>query len=220
LNEDGKGRRSEEMKVWAIISVTALMLLSGCATPQQNQISVYEAIIQKDEEAVRRWARKAKDINQRWNMDVDWIFSATPLQLAAAYGTVPICETLLRKGAKMEPEDEFGTKASALSIACGKRRLEIAKFLIERGAKLDHQDEKGTTALMHTSASGGSHAHNSEDIQAPYDTVAEPFVRLLLSKKANPLIKDNIGLIARDHASQFKFWKVVRLLDAAAAKRD
>jgi ankyrin repeat protein len=71
----------------------------------------------------------------------------TPLQMAAAFGTVAAVDVLIRKGASLHNtgrRDGF----TALHEASIEGNIEIAKYLLSLGAGIDAATPDGTTPLM------------------------------------------------------------------------
>jgi hypothetical protein len=82
------------------------------------------------------------------------------------------------------------------------RELNAARLLIEAGASVKQRNESGTTALIEAAALRGAGAFD--------------FVKLLLSRGADPDAKDNKGVSARDVAHEFGAPQVFALINERA----
>jgi hypothetical protein len=89
-----------------------------------------------------------------------------------------------------------------LLYAVRNRELNAARLLIEAGADVKHRNESGTTALIEAASLGGPDALD--------------FVKLLLSRGADPDAQDNKGVSARDVAHQFGARQVLALINERA----
>ena len=107
----------------------------------------------------------------------------TPLALACRYGSLPIVRLLLKSGA----DANCKTSVPAIEVACDYGYLEIVKALVESGAdpntpRLIHQTTPLSLAFYSFTVS------KARRIVEPTG-IDETFVRLLLSKSANPNVR-------------------------------
>lgn len=112
----------------------------------------------------------------------------TSLCLAAMEASSARVATLLSKGLPVDSEDKYGH--TALMRAAEYGRGSTVSLLLEKGAEVNYQSSvDGFTALMMAAAYG---LNGKEDM-----------VSLLLSKGANPELKNKEGNTALDKAKQF-----------------
>ncbi len=76
----------------------------------------------------------------------------TPLQYAAAGGSLPIIELLLSKGAEIEVKNSAGQTPLLYAVYYGHK--EAAEFLLAKGAQFTHQDIFGRNPLHYAARNG------------------------------------------------------------------
>jgi hypothetical protein len=127
----------------------------------------------------------------------------SPVFAAAKQGDRQLIKELRRHGANLDAASaERGMDADTpLLYAVRYRELSAARLLIEAGADVKHPSRSGTTALIEAAALGPD---------------ALDFVKLLLSRGADPDAKDAKGVSARDVAHEFGGPQVLALINKAA----
>jgi ankyrin len=151
-----------------------LLLLAAGGAGVAADLSLVEAVAQKDMEAARSLLRQNPDVNAaqpdgstalhwaaHWdaldmteqliragaNVNASNDYGATPLSLACTNGNAPIVERLLAAGAN--PNTALPSGETALMRCAHTGRPEAVRSLLERGADGKARDnEKGQTALM------------------------------------------------------------------------
>lgn len=158
-----------------------------------GQKQIVQAVIEGDEEKVRQALLKQESPNQTAN-------NGQPLLVVAVRaGHIPVVETLLKGGARVDAVDPEGY--SALMRTAEKGDVDIAEILLRRNASTRVQNRQGQTALM--IASGRGYAE---------------IVRLLLDKKAEPNSRDFTGRTALAYARQNNRGSIEVMLRKAGAK--
>jgi hypothetical protein len=117
----------------------------------------------------------------------------TPLMMAALKGHAALAARLLERGAAINRDGW-----SPLHYAATGPDPSIVRLLVERGARLDSRSPNGTTPLMMAAQYG------------PEDTVL-----LLLARRADPGLRNDLGLGAADFARRGGRDKLAARLDAA-----
>jgi hypothetical protein len=128
----------------------------------------------------------------------------SPVFAAAKRGDRRLLEDLKRHGANLNAASaERGMQGETpLLYAVSQRDWSAARLLIEAGADVKQGDEDGTTALIEVAALGGPEALD--------------FVKLLLSRGADPDAKNHKGVSARDVAHEFGAPQVLALINERA----
>ena len=117
----------------------------------------------------------------------------TPLQIAAANGTIDVVRVLLEHGANVGAQDSEGITALHLAAYCralimrNKGDVDIVRVLLEHGANVGAQDSEGRTAL-----------HIAADSRSPLmgDRAGFDIARVLLEHGANVGAQDSEGSTA------------------------
>lgn len=109
---------------------------------------------------------------------------------------------LIKAGADLNMQDHHG--GTALIYACLFSHVELAMTLIRAGAKLDLQDNSQSTALH----------------RAAWRSATKDVVEALLNAGADPRLKDDAGLTARQYVSDWNQGYYYDLLEAEEKKRD
>ena len=175
------------------MTVPAGVALAQSGSDLLGQKQIVKAVVEGDEEKVRQALLKQESPNQSAN-------NGQPLLIVAARaGHIPVVETLLKGGARVDAVDPEGY--SALMRAAEKGDVEIADILLRRNASVRGQNRQGQTALM--IASGRGYAE---------------IVRLLLEKKAEPNSRDFTGRTALSYARQNNRGSAEAMLRKAGAK--
>jgi len=117
----------------------------------------------------------------------------TPLMMAALKGRATLAQRLLERGAAV---NRAGW--SPLHYAATGPDPSIVQTLIERGATLDARSPNGTTPLMMAAQYG-----------------PEAAAQLLLARKADPTLRNDLNLSAADFARKAGREKLAAQLDAA-----
>jgi ankyrin repeat protein len=151
-----------------------------------------------------------------------------PLLLAAHAGLTNMVELLLHYGASLEILDCVGL--SALHWASKADHLETTRLLLSRGAEVDRFGSDEKTAL-HSAVLADQILmvelliDNGADVNIPEGTYGQTplilaarssfvgLVRLLLSKGANPRLRDREEMTALDWARSISFQEVIALLE-------
>jgi uncharacterized protein len=159
-----------KLAAWSISILTAVSYL---AVPADDS-RLADAVMRRDEEAVRLLLRNKADINGtqpdgttalHWavrdnNLDLAQLlirsgakvgvatrYGVTPIQLACASGNLPLIDTLLRAGADPNTTNQGGE--TALMTAARTGRADAVRLLLDRGANVDAKEKvRGQTALM------------------------------------------------------------------------
>ncbi|RMB61048.1 ankyrin repeat domain-containing protein [Dokdonia sinensis] len=116
----------------------------------------------------------------------------SPLILAAYHANFEVAKELLKNGASINEESNYG---SAIMAATVKGAIKIVQLLLEYGADPNVTDANGTTALL-------------------YATMFQQneIATLLLNYKADTSLKDNRGNTALDYAILMKNETLTNLL--------
>lgn len=157
-----------------------------------GQKQIVRAVLEGDEEKVRQALLKQESPNQTAN-------NGQPLLIVAVRaGHLPVVETLLKGGARIDAVDPEGF--SALMRATEKGDVDIAELLLRRNASTRVQNRQGQTVLMIAAARGQAE-----------------IVRLLLEKKAEPNSRDFTGRTALGYARQNNRGSIEAMLRKAGA---
>lgn len=177
----------------------AMAVPAGAAFAQASssdllgQKQIVRAVVEGDEEKVRQALLKQESPNQTAN-------NGQPLLIVAVRaGHIPVVETLLKGGARIDAVDPEGY--TALMRATEKGDVDIAELLLRRQASTRVQNRQGQTALM--IAAGRGYAE---------------IVRLLLEKKAEPNSRDFTGRSALGYAKQGNRTTIEAMLRQAGGK--
>jgi ankyrin repeat protein len=93
-------------------------------------------------------------------------FQITPLHLTTKYGNIIIIDRLLKKGADINAQDEFGNTPLFEAITNQRgNSFKTSKLLIERGAKVNIANKAGQTPLMLAASLSDEENSNSEQRQ-------------------------------------------------------
>ena len=109
-------------------------------------------------------------------------YEVTPLEYAAAYGTIEMVDFLVKNGALINYSRK---RSSPLNAASAQGRVDVITYFIEHGAEINFQDKQAITPLMCAAAQGELDA-----------------VKLLLSYGADIYIQDDRGGNAIDVAGE------------------
>jgi cytohesin len=132
-----------------LTTTIAAVLLVGCGPPKPPDISIHDAIIKGDIEAVKQHLAAGVDVNARGDSlgfeDIEW----TPLRGAAYGGDKEIAELLIAKGANVNAKGNHGQ--TPLHEAAFEGHKEVAELFIDNGAdvnaKIKLGEHKGQTPL-------------------------------------------------------------------------
>ena len=157
-------------------------------------ISFYEAAMNGRHDLVMQYIEKGTDVNQR---DSE---GRTALMYAAYNGHIEVLMRLISKGADVNLQDNYGR--TALMMAASGPFPQALKLLLDNGAMPDVADkDEHYTALMYAAAEG-----QLEN------------VKILLSFKANPALKDADGDDAITFAVKNGHKEVAEILRQAIKK--
>ena len=139
-----------------ILTTIAAVLVVGCGESQQSattpetkpepptakapDISIHDAVLDGDIEAVKQHIAAGTDVNA---IDDDW--GAPPLHLAADQGYKEIVELLIAKGADVNAKNKFGS--TPMHKAARRGQKEVNELLIDNGADVNAKNNRGRTAL-------------------------------------------------------------------------
>ena len=81
---------------------------------------------------------------------------STKLQVASAFGYVPLVQKLINEGHDVNEADKnYSNHKAALHYVSSENKPEVVKILIDAGADVNIKDDYTSTAPLHTSASNG-----------------------------------------------------------------
>ncbi len=167
-----------------ILLLTAAAMVAGAA--DTASVNLFQAVRNNDLAAIQSAIAKGADANVRDRR------GATPLMLAAAYGTPDAMKLLLDAGADVNAKSSFD--ATALLWAAGDAAK--VRLLVERGANVNATSKLGRTPLIAAAAHDG----------------ASGVVRLLIEKGAGIQAADSLGLTPLHSASLANDLETVKLL--------
>ena len=166
--------------------------------PLHDASALYYAVWSGNVETVRGLIERGADVHAK--VKVGGIFAATPLELAAALGDVPMVRALAAAGSDVNGLNDSGLPV--LTSAVMTNRVEVAKTLIALGANVNLVDELSMTPLMHA---------------ALVDYGDTEMVALLLAAGATKDLRSKDNHTARDLAGQQGHDAIMRLLDSPAS---
>jgi hypothetical protein len=108
-------------------------------TAKPPDISIHEAVLRGNIEAVKQHLTAGMDVDARFKQD------KTPLHLAAIVGHKEIAELLIAKGADVNEKNFAGQ--TPLHFAASARDKESAELLLDKGADVNAKDKNGKTPL-------------------------------------------------------------------------
>jgi serine/threonine-protein phosphatase 6 regulatory ankyrin repeat subunit B len=116
------------MRKLTITLVAALFMLLASAVDAQD---IFQLVSRGDVLAVNRLlARNPQLVRARENKR-----GLTPLHVAAAYGHLPVVQTLLKHGAEVNAKDHMGS--TPLFYAVGRDQISVARELLSHGADVN-----------------------------------------------------------------------------------
>jgi uncharacterized protein len=159
------------------------------------------------EEAMERAVQRGRSeivrilIDCGWNVNQVTGTGSSYLNDAALGGRIKVARLLIERGAYLEALNQNG--GTPLHDAAISGNTELIGLLLDRGAALDARElNSGATPLMLAASLGNTAA-----------------VSLLLSRGANPALTDKAGHTALSRAEENQNSDLVKLLEAAGAKR-
>ena len=123
-----------------LLTTIAAVVVVGCGPSEPPDISIHEAAMDGDIEAVKQHLAAGADVNAK-----DAILEETPLNIAATHGHKEIAELLIAEGADVNAKDEGGWTPLHLFATWGHK--EIIELLIAAGADVNAKDKDGRTPL-------------------------------------------------------------------------
>ena len=149
-------------------------IFTGLVVIDWSEIPLFQAISQKDNEAVKQLINSGFDVNTKDSR------KETALHVAAEHGNLEIVRFLLEKGAKVNAKDRDNRSPLLMLVensdAEETTNLEILRLLIAKGANVNARDEEKKTLLMS--------ACEDDNLEV---------VKMLLEAKADPNLKDEDG---------------------------
>ena len=119
------GRVLPGMKV--LISIVIGLLVVGCEPPKPPDISIHEAAMKGNIEAVKQHLAAGTDVNVKDNIGL------TPLHMAAGDGRKEVAELLIAKGAEVNMKNKYSK--TPLDWAIDFKHTETADLLRKHGGK-------------------------------------------------------------------------------------
>ena len=111
-----------------LITTIAAVLLVGCGEPPKPpDISIHEAAMKGNIEAVKQHLAAGTDVNVKDNIGL------TPLHMAAGDGRKEVAELLIAKGAEVNMKNKYSK--TPLDWAIDFKHTEIADLLRKHGGK-------------------------------------------------------------------------------------
>ena len=123
------------------VPAIALALFAGCSKPMPPEISLHDAALRGDVQAIRQHIRAGSDLDEREPGQ-----GTSPLIVAAAFDQVEAAKALIQGGADLNLKNNDG--ATALMTAAFFGRTEIVKALLAAGADKNARNNAGATALQ------------------------------------------------------------------------
>jgi len=121
-----------------LLTTIAAVLVVGCG-PSAPDISIHEAVIEGNIEAVKQHLDAGVDVNAKDNIGF------TPLHYAAQSGRKEIVELLIAKGADVNAKNGIGWTPLLFAATWGHK--EVAELLIAKGADANAKGDDGKTPL-------------------------------------------------------------------------
>ena len=119
-----------------LLTTIAAVVLVGCGESEPLDISIHNAVIEGDIQAINQSLEASMDINAK--DEKGW----APMHLVAIDGNKVIAELLLKSGANVNERTDTGW--TPLHLADNKK---IAQLLITKGANLNAKNDGGETPL-------------------------------------------------------------------------
>lgn len=111
-------------------------------------------------------------------------FNRTLLMNSILYGEIELAKWAINRHADVNHQDKKGL--SALHIAVERNQYQLVSFMLQKGVAVDLQDHFGNTALW----------------RAMMDNVDVNIIYILFQYQADPDLKNNYGISARDLLSE------------------
>jgi len=132
-------------------------------------------------EALRRSEiQQVKEYYRTINIDKTDRLNRTLLMNAIIYGELELAKWAIKHHANINHQDTTGL--SALHVAVEKNEFDFVSLMLHSGVRVDLQDRFGNTALW----------------RAMMDNVDINIINLLIQYHADPDLKNNYGISARD----------------------
>lgn len=188
---------------WAGVIATGVLLMCGMAASAQslapNDRALIEAVARNDVDTARRLIEAGANVNaQNENRDSAFL-------LAGAEGRLEILKLTLKAGADLKSTNRYG--GTALIPACHHGHVETVRELLKTAIDVNHYNRLGWTALLETVILGDGGPAHSE------------IARLLVAQGADVNLADKHGLTSLAHARQRGQVEIVKILEAAGARR-
>jgi ankyrin repeat protein len=126
------------------ILVLIACICGGATKATPPSVSLHEAAMQGNLEAIRQHIEAGSDLNEK-----DPMYGNTPIIIATVFGQIGALKALIEGGADMNYKNNEGS--TPLITAAVFNRIEVSKVLIEAGADMNSKNNEGSTAL-HTAA--------------------------------------------------------------------
>lgn len=123
------------------ILVLFICIWGGATKAIPPSVSLHEAAMQGDLEAVRQHIKVGSDLNER-----DPMSGATPLIIATVFGQIEVLKALIEAGADVNSRNNEGS--TSLITAAVFNQIGVSKVLIEAGADVNAINNEGSTPLI------------------------------------------------------------------------
>ncbi|XP_072025834.1 fibronectin type 3 and ankyrin repeat domains 1 protein-like [Amphiura filiformis] len=126
---------------------------------------------------------------------------STALHWAVDGGNTELIKWMIQDGAKVDERDTGSKWTPLMRCAAVVGKADVAKVLLNAGADCDAKDKDGKTPLMVASLNGHHH-----------------LVRVLVERGADPNVKNEFGMSAKEMAVSFDRRKVLKYFDQLVPK--
>jgi len=132
-----------------LLTTIAAVVLVGCG-PQPPDISIHEAALAGNIEAVKQAIADGADVNAYDSFGLTPLHEAAKGQHPGPGGHTDIAELLIANGADVNATDDFLNGRTPLSVAANYGNKETAELSIANGANVNAKDNEGKTPLDYT----------------------------------------------------------------------
>lgn len=123
------------------VLVLIVCICGGDLNAAPPGVSLHEAAMQGDLEAVRQHIKAGSDLN-----DKDPMSGATPLIIATVFGQIEVLRALIEAGADVNARNNEGS--TPLITAAVFDQIEVTRALIKAGADVNSRNNEGSTPLI------------------------------------------------------------------------